>query len=83
MSASHEYRCCPHESAIRTSPITMGNADKGGSTALDSRSAVLHRAVRLLRTAGSGGAYEAAWEEWAAQGDGTLWESTTGDGLKS
>ena len=35
MSASHEYRCCPHESAIRTSPITMGNAGKGGSTALE------------------------------------------------
>jgi antitoxin MazE9 len=50
---------------------------------LESRSAALHRAVRLLRTAGLGGTYEAAWEEWAAQDDGTLWESTTGDGLKS
>jgi len=50
---------------------------------LDSRSAALHRAVRLLRTAELGGTYEAAWEEWAAQDDDTLWESTTGDGLKS
>jgi Arc/MetJ-type ribon-helix-helix transcriptional regulator len=50
---------------------------------LASRSAALHRAVRLLRTAELGGAYEAAWEEWAAQDDGTLWDSTTGDGLKS
>jgi len=50
---------------------------------LDSRSAALHRAVRLLRTADLGGTYEAAWEEWAAQSDGNLWESTTGDGLKS
>ena len=50
---------------------------------LESRSAALHRAVRLLRTAELGGMYEAAWEEWAAEGDGTLWESTTGDGLKS
>ena len=50
---------------------------------LESRSAALHRAVRLLRTAELGGTYEAAWEEWAAQDDGTLWESTIGDGLKS
>jgi len=50
---------------------------------LESRSAALHRAVRLLRTAELGGMYEAAWEEWAAEGDGTLWESTTGDGLRS
>ncbi len=50
---------------------------------LESRSAALHRAVRLLRTAELGGTYEAAWDEWAAEGDGTLWESTTGDGLKS
>jgi Arc/MetJ-type ribon-helix-helix transcriptional regulator len=49
---------------------------------LESRSAALHRAVRLLRTAALGGTYEAAWEEWAAEDDGTLWESTTGDGLK-
>jgi Arc/MetJ-type ribon-helix-helix transcriptional regulator len=50
---------------------------------LDSRSAALHRAVRLLRTAELGGTYEAAWEEWAAEDDGTLWESTTGDGVGS
>ena len=50
---------------------------------LESRSAALHRAVRLLRTAELGATYEAAWGEWAAHDDGTLWESTTGDGLKS
>ena len=50
---------------------------------LDSRSAALHRAVRLLRTAELAGTYEAAWDEWAAQDDGLLWDSTTGDGLKS
>ena len=50
---------------------------------LESRSAALHRAVRLLRTAELGGTYEAAWEEWAAEDDDSLWESTTGDGLKS
>ena len=50
---------------------------------LESRSAALHRAIRLLRTAELGGTYEAAWKEWAAKDDDTLWESTTGDGLKS
>ena len=50
---------------------------------LDSRSAALHRAVRLLRTAELAGTYEAAWDEWAAQDDGRLWDSTTSDGLKS
>jgi hypothetical protein len=32
---------------------------------------------------GLGWTYEAAWEEWAAHDDGNLWDSTTGDGLKS
>jgi Arc/MetJ-type ribon-helix-helix transcriptional regulator len=50
---------------------------------LESRSAALHRAVRLLRTADLAGTYEAAWEEWAANSDVTLWDSTTGDGLRS
>ncbi len=46
-----------------------------------SRSAAVHRAVRLLRTSGIGGAYEDAWREWAAGGDSELWEVTAGDGL--
>lgn len=48
---------------------------------LESRSAALQRAVRLLRTGELGGTYEAAWEEWAAEDDSVLWQSTTGDGL--
>ncbi len=50
---------------------------------LESRSAALHRAVRLLRTAELGGTYEAAWEEWRAEGEADVWESTIGDGLRS
>ena len=50
---------------------------------LDSRSAALHRAVRLLRTAELAGTYEAAWAEWQAAGEADLWESTTGDGVGS
>lgn len=41
----------------------------------------MKRAVRLLRTAELGGAYESAWREWAADGDADAWEIATGDGL--
>lgn len=50
---------------------------------LESRSAALHRAVRLLRSAELGGTYEAAWEEWKAEGEAELWESTIADGVGS
>ena len=50
---------------------------------LDSRSAALHRAVRLLRTSELGATYEAAWDEWSAEGEAELWEATTGDGVES
>ena len=46
-----------------------------------SRSAVLHKAVRLLRASGLSGAYEDAWREWADRGETELWETTTADGL--
>jgi len=47
-----------------------------------SRSAALHKAVRLLRASELGPSYEKAWDEWVAEeGDAELWESTTGDGL--
>lgn len=49
---------------------------------LESRSAALHRAIRLLRTAELGGTYEAAWDEWKAEGEADLWESTIGDGVR-
>ena len=48
-----------------------------------SRSAVLHKAVRLLRTADLGSAYADAWQEWEGHGEAELWESASGDGLGS
>jgi antitoxin MazE9 len=47
---------------------------------LDSRSAAVHRAVRLLRTAELAAAYESAWEEWTVS-DAAAWEAATADGL--
>jgi Arc/MetJ-type ribon-helix-helix transcriptional regulator len=46
-----------------------------------SRSAVLQRAVRLLRSTELGDAYAEAWTEWAETGEADLWESTSSDGL--
>ncbi|MHB1209018.1 MAG: ribbon-helix-helix domain-containing protein [Acidimicrobiales bacterium] len=47
---------------------------------LPSRSAALHKAVRLLRATGLGAAYESAWAEWSSE-DKQLWEPTASDGL--
>ena len=46
-----------------------------------SRSAVLHRAVRLLRAAELADDYEDAWQEWASSGDAAEWDAATSDGL--
>lgn len=51
------------------------------SQRIGSRSAALHKAVRLLRATELGPAYEHAWADWASDEDGDLWETTTGDGL--
>ena len=48
-----------------------------------SRSAVLHKAVRLLRSTELGAAYEGAWQAWADSGDAKAWESTSVDGISS
>ncbi len=48
---------------------------------LESRSAALHQAVRLLRAAELGASYESAWNEWIAADDAELWDHTAGDGL--
>ena len=48
-----------------------------------SRSAAVQRAIRLLRAAELGAAYEAAWDEWQAGPDAALWEGAVGDGLAS
>ena len=46
-----------------------------------SRSAVVHKAVRLLKASELGGAYKAAWDEWSDSGAGRAWEATAADGL--
>lgn len=48
---------------------------------LNSRSAVLHKAIRLLRASELGAAYEDAWSEWSEAGEDELWGTATADGL--
>ena len=47
-----------------------------------SRSAAVHRAVRLLRATELGPAYEDAWAEWEASDDSELWDAAASDGLR-
>ena len=51
-------------------------------SAAGSRSAVVRRAIRLLRATELGPAYAQAWEEWATGGDAVAWEAVAGDGIE-
>ena len=48
---------------------------------LPSRSAALHKAVRLLRGAELAPAYEDAFESWEESEDAAAWDQTTSDNL--
>jgi Arc/MetJ-type ribon-helix-helix transcriptional regulator len=47
-----------------------------------SRSAVLHEAVRMLRSIDLEADYAAAWHEGDSTGEREEWQSTSGDGLR-
>lgn len=51
------------------------------SQGMGSRSAAVHKAVRLLRASELGPAYEDAWAEWVDSEEADLWETTVSDGL--
>jgi Arc/MetJ-type ribon-helix-helix transcriptional regulator len=46
-----------------------------------SRSAVVHRALDLLRATQLEDAYREAWEDWIESEEAEAWESTAGDGV--
>jgi len=52
------------------------------SVAAGSRSAVVQRAIRLLRATELGPDYAQAWEEWATSGDAEAWDAVAGDGIE-
>jgi Arc/MetJ-type ribon-helix-helix transcriptional regulator len=51
------------------------------SNGMASRSAAVHKAIRLLRASGLSAAYEHAWAEWAADDDAAYWETVVSDGV--
>jgi len=50
------------------------------TSGLMSRSAVIRRALHLLRQPALEEDYAAAWEEWVASGEQAAWDVTAGDG---
>ncbi len=48
---------------------------------IGSRSAVLHKAVRLLHAVELSDGYEAAWQDWSASEQDQLWSATSADGI--
>ena len=52
------------------------------SVAAASRSAVVRRAIRLLRATELGPAYAQAWEEWTTAGHADAWDAVVGDGIE-
>lgn len=57
--------------------------DYASAQGFSSRSAVLHKAVRLLRGLELSASYEDAFLEWDGSSDAIDWDVTTGDGLRS
>jgi Arc/MetJ-type ribon-helix-helix transcriptional regulator len=51
------------------------------SRGIPSRSAVVQRAVRLLRTSELHTDYADAWQEWSEGDDAALWDAMAADGL--
>lgn len=51
------------------------------SQGFTSRSAAVHKAVRLLRASELGPAYEDAWGEWSSGNEAEVWEVTSDDGV--
>jgi Arc/MetJ-type ribon-helix-helix transcriptional regulator len=51
------------------------------SQGIESRSAVVHTALRMLRSSKLGDAYADAWREWEESGETEVWAMADGDGL--
>ena len=50
---------------------------------IGSRSAAVHKAVRLLRAVELSDEYQQAWNVWNASDEGSVWDGALADGLKS
>jgi Arc/MetJ-type ribon-helix-helix transcriptional regulator len=52
------------------------------SQGIESRSAVVHKAVRMLRVSELGEAYEEAFTSWEDEGEAAVWDALTADGVE-
>jgi Arc/MetJ-type ribon-helix-helix transcriptional regulator len=52
------------------------------SQGVESRSAVVHKAVRMLRVSELGEAYEAAFTSWDDEEEAAAWDLVAADGLE-
>ena len=88
---------CPDEPKMNTGPSMIFRAFPSHSTRMAceafldayaesqgfaSRSAAVHKAVRLLRASDLGAAYKQAWSDWDGSIDQDLWDRATDDGLR-
>lgn len=64
-----------------SSEVVVYLDDYARAHGIASRSAVLQRAVELLRADNLAEAYTEAFTEWAESDDPALWDSSSGDGL--
>jgi antitoxin MazE9 len=51
------------------------------SQGIESRSAVVHKAVGLLRASELDDAYEDAFTSWSPEGEAGAWDAVAGDGV--
>jgi Arc/MetJ-type ribon-helix-helix transcriptional regulator len=52
------------------------------SQGIESRSAVVHKAVSMLRVSELGEAYEEAFTSWEDDGEAAVWDATTADAME-
>jgi Arc/MetJ-type ribon-helix-helix transcriptional regulator len=52
------------------------------SQGVESRSAVVHKAVRMLRVSELGEAYEEAFTSWDNEAEAAAWDAVAADGLE-
>ena len=50
---------------------------------IGSRSAAVHKAVRLLRAVELSEDYQQAWSDWSVSGEDSVWDAALTDGLNS
>jgi Arc/MetJ-type ribon-helix-helix transcriptional regulator len=53
------------------------------SQGVESRSAVVHKAVKMLRVSELGEAYEEAFTSWDDEEEASAWDAAAADGLES